>query len=105
MDDPAGQDWLNLETSTGESCLAFQKVEELLRSTWPDSSIPQQLHLDLTVPSFDALMAASARVIDLGGSVLYDRSGSAEEPLQVFADPDGHPFASSFMRRTEKFPI
>jgi hypothetical protein len=90
--DPAGQDWLNLETETGAACLAFQKVEELPRSTWPDSTIPQQLHLDITVGSFEELMSASARVIDLGGEVLYDRSDSAEEPLQVFCDLDGHPF-------------
>ena len=31
-------------------------------------------------------------VIDLGGAVLYDRTDSTEEPLQVFADLDGHPF-------------
>ena len=91
-DDPAGRDWLNLVTVTGEPCLAFQYVEELHRSTWPAPSIPQQLHLDLTVNSFDELMSASARVIELGGGVLYDRSDSPEEPLRVFSDLDGHPF-------------
>jgi hypothetical protein len=50
------------------------------------------LHLDLTVNSFDELMSASARVIELGGGVLYDRSDSPEEPLRVFSDLDGHPF-------------
>jgi hypothetical protein len=37
-------------------------------------------------------MSASARVIELGGGVLYDRSDSPEEPLRVFSDLDGHPF-------------
>jgi len=37
-------------------------------------------------------MSASARVLELGGEILYDRSDSAEEPLQVFSDLDGHPF-------------
>lgn len=91
-DDPIGQDWLNLETSTGEPCLAFQKVDELSRSSWPESTIPQQLHLDITVPSIEALNAATERVTNLGGAVLYDRSASTEEPLRVFADLDGHPF-------------
>jgi glyoxalase superfamily protein len=91
-DDPQGCDWLNLETATGAPCLAFQFVEQLPRSTWPDSTVPQQLHLDITVGSFDELMSASARVIELGGAVLYDRSNSPEEPLQVYSDPDGHPF-------------
>jgi hypothetical protein len=92
QDDPSGGDWLNLETSTGAPCLAFQKVDVLPRSTWPEATIPQQLHLDLTVGSYGDLMSAVARVIELGGEVLYDRSDSPEEPLQVFADPDGHPF-------------
>lgn len=91
-EDPAGADWLNLETTAGAPCLAFQKVDELPRSSWPESGIPQQLHLDITVPSFEALMSASARVLELGGEILYDRSDSAEEPLQVFSDLDGHPF-------------
>jgi hypothetical protein len=98
-DDPAGQDWLNLVTSTGAACLAFQKVEELPRSTWPESTIPQQLHLDLTVPSFDALMVASARILDLGGAVLYDRSDSAEEPSRVQRPRRPSPFVSSSGRR------
>lgn len=92
LDDPAGRDWLNLLTRDGAPCLAFQKVEELRRSTWPEATVPQQLHLDLTVATLDELMSAHARVIELGGELLFDRSDSSEEPLQVFGDPDGHPF-------------
>ena len=78
-DDPAGRDWLNLLTATGEPRLAFQYVEELPRSTWPTPSIPQQLHLDLTVSSFDELMSVSARIIELGGGVLHDRTLSPDD--------------------------
>jgi Glyoxalase-like domain len=91
-DDAAGRDWLNLLTRDGASCLAFQGVEELSRSTWPVATIPQQLHLDLTVGTLDELMAARDRIMELGGELLFDRSASSEEPLQVFADLDGHPF-------------
>ncbi len=91
-DDPLGRDWLNLLTRDGAPCLAFQHVEELPHSTWPEATIPQQLHLDLTVGSYEALMSAHDRVIELGGAMRYDRSSSPEEPLQVFADLDGHPF-------------
>ena len=31
--------------------LAFQQVAELPEATWPDGPLPQQLHLDLTVPT------------------------------------------------------
>lgn len=98
-DDPAGRDWLNLLTRAGAATLAFQHVEELARSTWPDATIPQQLHLDLTVRSLEELMSASTRVIELGGQLLEDRSNSPVEPLQVFRDPDGHPFCIFVMAR------
>ena len=42
--DPKGQDWLILMSPGGGPVLAFQKVGELPRTTWPDSSVPQQLH-------------------------------------------------------------
>jgi catechol 2,3-dioxygenase-like lactoylglutathione lyase family enzyme len=91
-DDPDGRDWLNLRTPSGAPCLAFQYVDELPRSTWPLPASPQQLHLDLTVRDVAELDAAHARVTDLGGELLLDRSDDPEEPLRVYADPDGHPF-------------
>lgn len=91
-DDPAGRDWLNLLTPSGERRLAFQYVSELPRSTWPSSVVPQQLHLDMTVENVDELNAVRSRVVALGGALALDRSSSAEEPLYVFTDLDGHPF-------------
>jgi hypothetical protein len=91
-DDPAGRDWLNLLTAEGMPCLAFQMVDDLPRSTWPTSVIPQQLHLDLSVRDLNELNDVHTRVLDLGGQLLFDRSDLREEPLMVFADPDGHPF-------------
>jgi catechol 2,3-dioxygenase-like lactoylglutathione lyase family enzyme len=91
-DDVAGREWLNLRTSDGEAVLAFEQVEELRRSTWPRSGVPQQLHLDLTVPGIEQLDGAHTTVLALGGTLLEDRSDDPEEPLRVYADPDGHPF-------------
>jgi catechol 2,3-dioxygenase-like lactoylglutathione lyase family enzyme len=91
-DDPAGADWLNLLALDGTPLLAFQQVEELRRSTWPDADIPQQLHLDLSVPSKSELDLVHDRVLALGGELRFDRSEDPEEPLRVYADPDGHPF-------------
>jgi len=99
VDDAAGRDWLNLLTRDGAPCLAFQGVEELARSTWPAATIPQQLHLDLTVATLDELVAAQARVVELGGELRYDRSDSPEEPLLGFSDPDGHPFCVFVVHR------
>jgi catechol 2,3-dioxygenase-like lactoylglutathione lyase family enzyme len=91
-DDVAGREWLNLRTADGEPALAFEQVAVLPRSTWPHPGVSQQLHLDLTVPGIAQLDAAHTRVLALGGTLLHDRSDDPEEPLRVYADPDGHPF-------------
>lgn len=90
--DPAGADWLVLRGISGARQLAFQQVEELPESTWPGSAVPQQLHLDLTVPTKDEFDAQHERAIGLGARLLYDRSDDPEEPLRVYADLAGHPF-------------
>ena len=89
--DPAADDWLVL-TGEGLWPLAFQKVNEMAAPTWPDPDIPQQLHLDMTVPDAATLDAEHDRVLALGGRLLFDRRDDPEEPLRVYADPAGHPF-------------
>lgn len=85
-------DWLNLRRPDGTPLLAFQQVESLHASTWPSDEVPQQLHLDLTVADRAELDAVHRRVLELGGVLRLDRSDDPEEPLRVYADPDGHPF-------------
>lgn len=92
QDDPAGRDWLNLRNADGTPCLAFQQVDELPAATWPAPGVPQQLHLDLTVRDIQQLDAVHARVVALGGELRLDRFDDADEPLRVYADPDGHRF-------------
>jgi catechol 2,3-dioxygenase-like lactoylglutathione lyase family enzyme len=90
--DPAGDDWLVLQDVTGRPVLAFQRVDTLAPSTWPNTGVPQQLHLDLTVDAKAELDQQHERVLRLGARLLLDRSDDAEEPLRVYADPAGHPF-------------
>jgi catechol 2,3-dioxygenase-like lactoylglutathione lyase family enzyme len=90
--DERGRDWLVLRTPDGVPQLAFQQVEALPEATWPEGPVPQQLHLDLTVASFDDLQEQHERVLRLGGRLRYDRSEDPVEPLRVYADPAGHPF-------------
>jgi len=90
--DPDGADWLVLREPGGTRRIAFQQVERLEAPTWPEGPIPQQLHLDLSVESAEELLAQKERVLGLGASVLRDRFDDPEEPLFVFADPQGHPF-------------
>ncbi|MET8910636.1 VOC family protein [Micromonospora sp. NPDC004551] len=90
--DERGRDWLVLRTPEGTPQMAFQQVDRLPAATWPAGEVPQQLHLDLTVPSVEELAVQHERVLRLGGRLLRDRSDDPDEPLRVYADPAGHPF-------------
>ncbi len=85
-------EWLVLRHPDGGPGLAFQRVEQLTRSTWPDGTVPQQIHLDLTVEDVAELDAEHDRLLALRAELLLDRSDDPEEPLRVYADPEGHPF-------------
>jgi catechol-2,3-dioxygenase len=85
-------DWLVLRAPSGARQLAFQRVDELAETTWPSSAVPQQMHLDLTVPSFEELEAQHKRALELGARLRFDRSDDPDEPLRVYADPAGHLF-------------
>jgi catechol 2,3-dioxygenase-like lactoylglutathione lyase family enzyme len=87
-----GEDWLVLRDGAGSNLLAFQLVERLERTTWPDPAVPMQLHLDFTVPDVEELERQRVRAEALGATVLFDRTDDPDEPLYVFTDPSGHPF-------------
>jgi hypothetical protein len=89
---PDEADWLVLVDDRRARRLAFQQTQRLARSTWPDPSVPQQLHLDLTVPDRAGLERHRERALSLGAELRLDRSDDPDEPLYVFADPAGHPF-------------
>jgi catechol 2,3-dioxygenase-like lactoylglutathione lyase family enzyme len=92
QDDPRGRDWLVLRAPGGGVGMAFQQVDEVPAPTWPEAGVPQQLHLDMSVPDVATLQAEHARTLALGARVLLDRSADPDEPLWVYADPAGHPF-------------
>ena len=81
-----------LVDSAGVRKLAFQQVDQLTRTTWPQHDVPMQLHVDFTVSSPAELQRQRERAEALGAEILLDRTDDADEPLYVFADPSGHPF-------------
>ena len=87
-----GEDWLVLRDAGDTNVLAFPLVDRLERTTWPDPAVPMQLHLDFTVSGTEELERQRARAVELGATVIIDRSDDPDEPLYVFADPSGHPF-------------
>ena len=72
--------------------LAFQQVDRLERTTWPEHDVPMQMHVDFTVASIDELARHRDRALALGARILLDRTDDDDEPLYVLADPSGHPF-------------
>ncbi|MDT9686319.1 VOC family protein [Streptomyces sp. TRM76323] len=89
---PDEPDWLVLRGPGGGNGLAFQRVDRLPRTTWPEHDVPMQLHLDFTVSSPAELRRQRERAESLGAALLLDRYDDPDEPLYVFADPSGHPF-------------
>jgi Glyoxalase-like domain len=90
--DPNADDWIVLLDAGTQARLAIQHVDSLPRTSWPDPDVPQQLHLDLTVANHDDLTRQRDRALELGATILLDRSDDPDEELYVFADPAGHPF-------------
>jgi catechol 2,3-dioxygenase-like lactoylglutathione lyase family enzyme len=95
-DEPTGEvpdaDWLVLVGSDGRRRLAFQQVDELPETTWPEPGVPQQMHLDTTVRTRAELDAQHERALSLGARLVLDRTDDPDEPLRVYADPAGHRF-------------
>jgi catechol-2,3-dioxygenase len=90
--DRRGRTWLVLLDPGHRHRLAFQQVDSLPAPSWPDDGVPQQLHLDLCVPTAEELTRQHERVQALGAQVLYDRFDHPHEPLYVYRDPAGHTF-------------
>jgi catechol 2,3-dioxygenase-like lactoylglutathione lyase family enzyme len=89
---PDDADWLVLVDAAGARRLAFQQVDRLSATTWPEHDVPMQLHLDFTVSSRAELDRQRDRAEALGARLLLDRTDDPGEPLYVFADLSGHPF-------------
>lgn len=77
-------DFTTLHTAAG-LVLTFQRVADYQPPQWPDTSRPQQLHLDIEVKD---PVAARQRVIELGATVL----DPGTHGWWIYADPAGHPF-------------
>jgi len=89
---PDDADWLVLVDQDGVRQLAFQQVDRLERTTWPEHDVPMQMHVDFTVSSTEELQRQRERAEALGAQVILDQSADPEESLLVFADLSGHPF-------------
>ncbi len=78
-------DFVAVKTDRG--WLSTVRVADFVAPTWPESSSPKQMHLDLAV---DDLEAAEAEAIRLGACRASEQP--SPEHWRVMIDPAGHPF-------------
>jgi predicted enzyme related to lactoylglutathione lyase len=82
----ADEDWITLRGNSNAR-IAFQLALNHKPPTWPDNTVPQQIHLDLRVDDLEAaaVYATSIGAVPVAGPVESDS-------FTVFLDPSGHPF-------------
>lgn len=97
LQDGSDRDWAQIEhphggvtpeNPEGHATLAFQRIDDYVRPTWPGGKHPQQFHLDLAVSDIEA---AEPRVLALGATA-HGHQPSESGSFRVYLDPDGHPF-------------
>jgi catechol 2,3-dioxygenase-like lactoylglutathione lyase family enzyme len=71
----------------GEARLGFQRVPNYRPPDWPEGAIPQQEHLELSVPD---LAEAETALVRLGATKAAFQPGAGK--WTVMLDPAGHPF-------------
>ena len=75
-----GGDFVVVSPDQASSGVAFQQSTEQRPPTWPNPTIPQQIHFDVMV---EDVVEAGRLILELGARKLGD---------DVYADPAGHPF-------------
>ena len=93
---PYNSNWCEL-LREGVAVIGFQRIENFLAPTWPQGSVPQQIHLHFDVADLDV---AAAGVIALGARAAEYQSS---EEFRVYFDPIGHPFCLVLNSELENF--
>jgi len=81
-----GEDWITIRGDSAAG-IAFQLAPNLVPPTWPESTVPQQFHLDLKVADLDV---AERQVLAIGARATGEPQQRTS--FRVFLDPSGHPF-------------
>ena len=81
--------WVEL-VDNGKTRIAFQRVKNYVKPTWPEGPIPQQAHLDFDVKDLDI---AEAELLAIGAiKSPIQTSSNPDTNFRVYFDPAGHPF-------------
>lgn len=81
--------WVEL-VDNGKTRIAFQRVKNYVKPTWPEGPIPQQAHLDFDVKDLDK---AEVELLSIGAiKSPIQTSSNPDTNFRVYFDPAGHPF-------------
>ncbi|MFE3414218.1 VOC family protein [Streptomyces mirabilis] len=72
----------------GGLLVGFQRVDDYRAPSWPDQTVPQQLHICFKVE--ETLDQAEAKLLELGAGKPEHQLDEAK--YRVLTDPAGHPF-------------
>jgi hypothetical protein len=78
--------------------VAMVAVEDYVAPTWPDDSVPKQLHLDIAVRDLAASVAEAERLGAREAATQLRPDG-----WRVMFDPAGHPFCFTALVPAEAF--
>ncbi|MFE4332954.1 VOC family protein [Streptomyces sp. NPDC056831] len=67
--------------------IGFQRVDDYQAPSWPDQTVPQQLHVCFKVEDLDE---AEAQLLELGAKKPEQQPN--KDKWRVLMDPAGHPF-------------
>jgi hypothetical protein len=79
---------LSPDNPVGRTALAFQRIDDFVRPTWPGGTHPQQFHLDLWAGD----IAAAEPGVLAAGATVHEHQPSENGGFKVYLDPVGHPF-------------
>ena len=80
-------EWLELLDDAGFTAMAFQKIENYQKPTWPTGGLPQQAHMDFHAKDLDI---AEKQLLEIGA--VKAEFQPKPHRFRIFLDLAGHPF-------------
>ena len=80
-------EWLELWDENEQTKMAFQKIDNYRKPTWPKGDLPQQAHMDFHAKDLDI---AEKQLLEIGA--VKAEFQPKPHRFRVYLDPAGHPF-------------
>lgn len=80
-------EWLELWDENEQTKMAFQKIDNYRKPTWPTGDLPQQAHMDFHAKDLDI---AEKQLLEIGA--VKAEFQPKPHRFRVYLDPAGHPF-------------